>query len=33
MTAYVAQHKNEPHEGYEDVLWALLNCSEFVMNH
>ena len=30
---YVAQHKNEPREGYADVLWALMNCSEFVTNH
>ena len=33
MTAYVANHKTETHEGYEDVLWVLLNCSEFVLNH
>ena len=33
MTAYVAQHKSEIHNGYEDVLWVLMNCSEFVMNH
>ena len=33
LVAYVAQHKNEAHEGYEDVLWVLMNCSEFVMNH
>ncbi len=33
LVQYAAQHKNEPHEGYEDVLWALMNCSEFVMNH
>jgi len=33
MSAYVAKHKNEPREGYADVLWVLMNCSEFVMNH
>ncbi len=33
LAQYVAQHKSEPHEGYEDVLWVLLNSSEFVMNH
>ena len=33
MTAYLANHKTEAHEGYEDVLWVLLNCSEFVLNH
>jgi hypothetical protein len=33
MDAYVAKHKNEAREGYADVLWALMNCSEFVMNH
>jgi hypothetical protein len=33
VVQYVAQHKSEPHDGYEDVLWVLLNCSEFVMNH
>jgi hypothetical protein len=33
MTGYVAGHKSEAHDGYEDVLWALMNCSEFVMNH
>ncbi len=33
MAAYVAKHKNEVREGYADVLWVLMNCSEFVMNH
>ena len=33
MTAYLAKHKTEAHEGYGDVLWVLLNCSEFVLNH
>jgi Protein of unknown function (DUF1549)/Protein of unknown function (DUF1553) len=33
MDAYVAKHKNEAREGYADVLWVLMNCSEFVMNH
>jgi hypothetical protein len=33
MGAYLAKHKTEAHEGYADVLWVLMNCSEFVMNH
>ncbi len=33
LVEYVAQHKNEPRDGYEDVMWVLMNCSEFVMNH
>jgi hypothetical protein len=33
MSAYVAKHKSEAREGYADVLWVLMNCSEFVMNH
>ena len=33
MAGYVAKHKNEAREGYADLLWALMNCSEFVMNH
>jgi hypothetical protein len=33
MNAYVAKHKSEPREGYADVLWVLMNGSEFVMNH
>ncbi len=33
MTAYLAKHQSEAHDGYEDVLWVLLNCSEFVLNH
>ena len=33
LVDYVAQHRNEPHDGYEDVMWVLMNSSEFVMNH
>ena len=33
MTAYLAKHRTEAHEGYEDILWVLLNGSEFVLNH
>ncbi len=33
MTAYLAKHRTEAHDGYEDVMWVLLNCSEFVLNH
>ncbi len=33
MGKYIAQHKSEPREGYADLLWVLMNCSEFVMNH
>ena len=33
ISAYVAKHKSEPREGYADVLWVLMNGSEFVMNH
>ena len=33
LVGYVAAHKGEDHEGYEDVLWVLLNGSEFVLNH
>jgi hypothetical protein len=32
MTAFVQKHK-EPRQAYGDVLWALLNSSEFTMNH
>jgi hypothetical protein len=32
MRAYVAR-QNDPAQGYAGVLWALLNCAEFVSNH
>jgi hypothetical protein len=33
LTAHVQKHENEPRKAYSDVLWALLNCSEFTLNH
>jgi hypothetical protein len=33
MVAYVQKHKGEERRAYGDVLWALLNSSEFVLNH
>jgi hypothetical protein len=30
---YVARHKEKPRDAYGDVLWALLNSSEFTLNH
>ncbi len=33
LDAYVAEHKGEPRQAYGDVLWALLNSSEFALNH
>jgi hypothetical protein len=33
MLNYVRQHKGEPRPAYADVLWALLNSSEFALNH
>jgi hypothetical protein len=30
---YVAKHKGDERDAYGDVLWALMNSSEFVMNH
>jgi len=32
MTAYV-KHQNQPRQGYADLLWAMLNSSEFTLNH
>jgi hypothetical protein len=29
----VRKHTDEPRQGYGDVLWALLNSSEFTLNH
>ncbi|HEX5268934.1 MAG TPA: DUF1553 domain-containing protein, partial [Gemmataceae bacterium] len=33
LTAYVEKHKSEPRQAYGDVVWALLNSSEFALNH
>lgn len=33
MLAYVQKHKGEERKAYSDILWALLNSSEFVLNH
>ena len=33
LTAHVRQHRAQPRQAYADVLWALLNSSEFVVNH
>lgn len=33
MVAYVQKHKGEEKKAYSDILWALLNSSEFVLNH
>jgi hypothetical protein len=33
VAAYVARQAGEPRQAYADVLWALLNSSEFATNH
>jgi hypothetical protein len=33
LTAYVNKHSGEPRQAYADILWALLNSSEFTLNH
>jgi hypothetical protein len=33
LTAYVAKQGNPPRKAYSDILWALLNSSEFIFNH
>ena len=33
LTAYVNRPGNTPRAAYGDILWALLNSSEFVLNH
>jgi hypothetical protein len=33
LTAYVRDHKGEPRQAYGDVVWAVLNSSEFALNH
>ena len=33
MTAYVEKHSGEPRQAYGDIVWAILNSSEFALNH
>jgi hypothetical protein len=33
LTSYVAKHSGTARQAYGDILWALLNCSEFALNH
>jgi hypothetical protein len=33
LTAYVGQHGSDARKAYGDILWALLNSSEFTLNH
>jgi hypothetical protein len=33
LTQYVHAHGAEPRKAYHDILWALLNSSEFALNH
>lgn len=33
LDAYVGQRKSDPRQAYGDILWALLNSSEFALNH
>jgi hypothetical protein len=33
LTAYVEKHKAEPRQAYGDIVWAILNSSEFALNH
>jgi hypothetical protein len=33
LTAYVEEHKGEPRQAYGDIVWAVLNSSEFALNH
>jgi hypothetical protein len=33
LTAYVGRFPSEPRKAYADVLWSLLNCTEFAVNH
>jgi hypothetical protein len=33
LTDYVHSFQGEPRKAYGDVLWTLLNCSEFAFNH
>ncbi len=33
LVAYVGQFRSEPLRAYGDILWTLINCSEFALNH
>jgi hypothetical protein len=33
LLAYVEDHKTDPAGAYGDILWSLVNCSEFALNH
>ena len=33
MIDYVARTERRARKGYGDILWALLNSSEFALNH
>jgi len=33
LSGYIEKAKDEPREAYEDILWVLLNSSEFSLNH
>jgi hypothetical protein len=33
LTDFVHKHGTEPRKAYRDILWALLNSSEFALNH
>jgi hypothetical protein len=33
LRAYVDRFSAEPRRAYADVLWCLINCSEFTVNH
>jgi hypothetical protein len=33
LTAYVEKHKGDVRQAYGDILWAVLNSSEFALNH
>ncbi len=33
LNAYLEKHKGEPRQAYGDIVWAVLNSSEFALNH
>jgi hypothetical protein len=33
LSAYVEKHKSDSRQAYGDILWAVLNSSEFALNH